>query len=250
MRRNRLIISAALTTALALAGSSVAVMAQDDEEVMQSLTGTVVVVVDEDGVATYFLQVDDETQVLLSVGPPWYWGDEDPLGSLVDGAVVTVEGYYDEDLDEAVELGEGEVAEEPVFEVRVIGVESLWDGDVPPWAGGPEVVGEVHPGWEGWSKGPGALEDDEVAASMAEARRGGPKVHGASHPGYKGWSKNQETRDAKGGNGEAGQARAEAHRGGPKLGDETHPGHQGWSKGQAAREAKGGPEGEDGRGRP
>lgn len=228
------LVAATLAAALAIAGPAGMVAAQDEDEPLETLTGIVVAVVDEEGMTEYFLELADGTQVELSVGPPWYWQGDHPLIGLV-GQEITVEGYREDAPDEAEESEDVAGVESPDFDVRTIDGVPLWDGERPPWAGGPAVVGEQHPGFEGWSKGQAAREngdEDEDVAVLA----GGPKVVGESHPGYEGWSKGQAAKAAKGGgNRETGTSKAGSRRGGPKVVGESHPGHKGWSNGQAAK---------------
>jgi hypothetical protein len=217
----KVLLSAMLATALA--ASSGAVAAQDSEPSMQVLTGTIVAVVDADGVSEYYLQLDDGSQLKLSVGPPWYWGSENPLAEYVN-QVVEVQGYDKTGVpdEQAADIAKKRAVAEASFDVRVIEDETLWTTFRPPWAGGPAVVGEVHPGFAGWSRGQEAREAGEA---NAEGRAGGSIVMDESHPGFQGWSKGQATR------------RANARAGGPKVVGESHPGHAGWSRGQAAKAA-------------
>jgi hypothetical protein len=249
MMDRKTLLSAMLVAALALVGTSGAVVAQDSEPGMETLTGTIVVVVDADGVSGYYLQLGDGSQLKVSVGPPWYWGSTSPLAGYVD-QVVEVQGYVDTGVpdERAADVAKDRAVAEASFDVRVIGDEVLWITFRPPWAGGPGFVGETHPGFAGWSRGQEASEADE---ENAEGRADGAVVMDESHPGFEGWSKGQAAREAEAGN--SGKARA----GGPKVHGERHPGHAGWSRGQAAKAAGGagaqGPGGSDeefARGRP
>ena len=74
----------------------------------------------------------------LSAGPPWFWGDKNPLAAYV-GKTVTVVGTTHPGSDEIdAETVDGKLLREP---------------GRPPWAGGPWVVGERHPGWKPWMAG-------------------------------------------------------------------------------------------------
>jgi hypothetical protein len=249
MMDRRPLLSAMLATALALAGSSGAIVAQDSEASMETLTGTIVVLPDADGVNEYYLQLADGSRLKLSVGPPWYWGSTNPLAEYVD-QVVEVQGYIDDGVpdERAADVAKDRAVVEVSLDVRVIGDETLWTTFRPPWAGGPGVVGEVHPGFAGWSRGQEARAAGEA---NAEGRAGGAVVMDESHPGFEGWSKGQAAKAAKAANSD--KARA----GGPKVHGESHPGHAGWSRGQAAKAAGAakakGPGGSDGafaKGRP
>jgi hypothetical protein len=230
---------AMLVAALALAGPSGAVAAQDSEPSMQTLTGTIVAVVDADGASEYYLQVADGSRLKLSVGPPWYWGSDDPLAGYVD-QVVEVQGYDKTGVpdERAADIAKERAVAEASFDVRVIGDEVLWTTFRPPWAGGPGVVGEVHPGYAGWSRG---QEASEAAQENAEGGAGGVLVMDERNPGFQGWNRGQAAREAKAANSEEVRSNAgstaKARAGGPKVVGESHPGHAGWSRGQAAKAA-------------
>ena len=211
-------IAATLIAALSVSTTGMVVMGQDAEPQVESLTGTVVAVVDADGVTEFFLELADGTQIKLDMGPSWFWTDGGPLAALV-GQEVTVGGHLSDGVpnENASDVAKSHASGEEAFDVHFINGEPLWTTGRPPWAGGPAVVGEIHPGFAGWSKGQANNEDedtdedvdvdedvetDEVAAdaedgqAMAAARKGGPKVAGESHPGYKGWSRGQANKAA------------------------------------------------------
>jgi hypothetical protein len=93
--------------------------------------------------------------VRLSVGPPWFWGDAHPLTGLV-GTIVTVTGTMDEGPGPNANA-KAKASDEPELDVYTVNGKTIREPGKPPWAGGPKVVGERHPGWAGWSKhhGPG-----------------------------------------------------------------------------------------------
>ena len=96
-----------------------------------TLSGTVGTRTDGDGHTEYTL--DTGTAVLvLDAGPSWFFGDDHPLKGHV-GKRVTIVGER--------RAGDDEVDVETVDGVR------LREPGKPPWAGGPKVVGERHPGW-------------------------------------------------------------------------------------------------------
>ena len=99
-----------------------------------TLTGTVQKSVDADGDPSFTLTANGKTWT-LSAGPPWFWGDKNPLGAYV-GKSVTVAGTT-----------EGSVAE---VDVETVDGKALREPGKPPWAGGPWVVGPTHPGWKPW----------------------------------------------------------------------------------------------------
>jgi hypothetical protein len=71
----------------------------------------------------------------LSVGPPWWWGDANPLAASV-GKVVTIAGEQEEGSDEV--------------DVLAIDGKTIREPGRPPWAGGWKAVGPKHPGWAQW----------------------------------------------------------------------------------------------------
>jgi hypothetical protein len=99
-----------------------------------SLTGTVQQSSDADGRPTYTVTVNGKTWT-LSAGPPWFWGDKNPLKAYV-GKSVTVAG--------TTHAGEAEI------DVETVDGKALREPGKPPWAGGPWVVGPTHPGWKDW----------------------------------------------------------------------------------------------------
>jgi hypothetical protein len=102
-----------------------------EPEAPVTLSGTIGTRTDEDGGTKYTLTVGS-TVYELEVGPPWFWGDANPLKASV-GKSVTIEG------DE-----EGATSS---VEVRVLDGTTIREPGKPPWAGGWKVVGKAHPGW-------------------------------------------------------------------------------------------------------
>jgi hypothetical protein len=96
-----------------------------------TLTGTVAASKDADGRTTYTLSSGGKTYT-LHAGPPWYWGDADPLKAFV-GKTVTIVG----------ETTPG------AADVDVLSVDgkAIRASGRPPWAGGWKSVGAKHPGW-------------------------------------------------------------------------------------------------------
>jgi hypothetical protein len=103
--------------------------ASHEPEVAVTLKGTVAATTDADGGVTYTITADGKTQ-RLSAGPPWFWGDKNPLKAAV-GKTVTISGEQSGD------------------EVDVLTIDgtAVREAGKPPWAGGPKVVGSAHPGW-------------------------------------------------------------------------------------------------------
>jgi hypothetical protein len=98
------------------------------------VTGTVKQGTDGKGRPSFSLTAAGTTWT-LSAGPPWYWGDRNPLKPSV-GKSVTIVGEH--------QPGSTELDVESVDGV------ALRAPGKPPWAGGPFVVGEIHPGWHPW----------------------------------------------------------------------------------------------------
>jgi hypothetical protein len=99
-----------------------------------SLTGTIRESADSEGRPSYSMTVDGKTWT-VSAGPSWFWGDKNPLAPFV-GTSVRVTG--------TTRGSEAEV------DVTTVDGKALREPGKPPWAGGPWVVGETHPGWKGW----------------------------------------------------------------------------------------------------
>ena len=103
-------------------------------EVDLTLTGTVTKATDEKGRPTYTITVDGVAWE-LSAGPKWFKGANDALEAQV-GKSVQVSGKHHE--------GDHEL------DVETINGQAVRAEAKPPWAGGPSVVGESHPGFKGW----------------------------------------------------------------------------------------------------
>jgi hypothetical protein len=107
---------------------------EDTAEIAISLTGTVVKSTDGKGRPTFSLTVSGVTWE-LSAGPKWYWGDNSPLAAFV-GKSVKVTGTH--------HAGKNEL------DVETVDGTAIRAAGKPPWAGGPKVQGERHPGWKAW----------------------------------------------------------------------------------------------------
>jgi hypothetical protein len=103
-------------------------------EVDVTVTGKVSQATDDDGNPTFSISAGGTTWQ-LSAGPPWFWGDKNPLLAYV-GKSVTVAGSH--------RNGETEL------DVETVDGTAIRDEGKPPWAGGPWVVGPTHPGWKPW----------------------------------------------------------------------------------------------------
>jgi hypothetical protein len=139
-------------------------------EMQVTLTGVIAQDVDGKGRPTFSMTVDG-TPWELSAGPKWYWGANNPLTAYV-GKTVTVTGTH--------RAGDTDV------DVLTVEGKAIRPAGKPPWAGGPKVVGQAHPGWKGVANGgtgrgngegkghgranaPGQLKDKAPAADDNEA---------------------------------------------------------------------------------
>jgi len=109
----------------------------DAAEVAVTVQGTIQQGTDGQGRPTFTLTAAGKTWD-LSAGPPWFWGDKNPLKAYV-GKSVTVVGSSEDG-------GSG-------LDVTSVDGTALRSPGKPPWAGGPRVVGPTHPGWKPWMAG-------------------------------------------------------------------------------------------------
>ena len=100
-------------------------------EVAITLHGTVTTAKDAKGRPTFSL-TSGGTTYELEAGPPWFWGDNNPLAKF-SGKTVTIAGE--------THTGSTEV------DVQTVDGTAIRAPGKPPWAGGWKVVGEKHPGW-------------------------------------------------------------------------------------------------------
>jgi len=145
-RRSALLAAAAVVT-LAVTGSVLAASPQPSggpgrseqaktdkgPELTKTVSGTVEKATDGKGRPAYSLTAAGTTWE-LSAGPSWFWLHDNPLEASV-GKAVTVTGTHHES--------------ETSLSVDTIDGKALRAEGRPPWAGGPKVVGEKHPGWKG-----------------------------------------------------------------------------------------------------
>lgn len=100
-----------------------------------TLTGTIERSTDAKGRPTFTLSAGGTTYE-LSAGPKWFHGDSGgPLAAYV-GESVEVHGWYRE--------GSTKVSVDTVDGNLIV------SAGRPPWAGGPKVHGQKHPGWKAW----------------------------------------------------------------------------------------------------
>lgn len=103
--------------------------ASREPEVQVTLSGVIAAVTDADGATGYTITADGKT-VRLEAGPAWFWGDKNPLKAFVGKSVTIVGEQSGDEVD--VQSVDGKPIRAP---------------GKPPWAGGPMVVGKIHPGW-------------------------------------------------------------------------------------------------------
>ncbi len=126
---------------LALAATaSAADPTAEPEPATEDRTGTIEQTTGPDGTVEYTLG-----GTRLSVGPPWFW-DSSPLAPFV-GTSVTVTGAADDGTPSASAPDAAKADGVPSFDVFSIDGTVIREPGKPPWAGGPAVVGERHPGF-------------------------------------------------------------------------------------------------------
>lgn len=145
-RRRLLIAGLGLVALLAvaiptLAAAPNAAKAERGAGIAVTVRGTVAASKDDQDRPEFTLTVGGTTWT-LSAGPKWFFGEDGgPLAAFVGESVTIVgthrEGQTDLDVD------------------SVNGTALRSDGR-PPWAGGPKVLGEAHPGSRGAGNGNGA----------------------------------------------------------------------------------------------
>jgi hypothetical protein len=125
-----------------------------------TVTGTVRTATDAEGRATYTIAANGKTWT-ISAGPSWFWGDKNPLATFV-GKSVTVAG--------TTHAGDAEL------DVETVDGKALREPGKPPWAGGPWVVGDSHPGWKDWMADgkPGNSHGKENAPGQAKKEPAAP----------------------------------------------------------------------------
>ena len=122
-----------------------------------SVQGTVQQGTDGKGRPTFTLAAGGKTWE-LSAGPPWYWGDKNPLKAYV-GKSVTIAGSSEEGSTE--------------LDVETVNGTAIRAPGKPPWAGGPWVVGPTHPCWKSWMAGGKPGHGKDKAAHPAESEKPG-----------------------------------------------------------------------------
>jgi hypothetical protein len=103
-------------------------------EVAVTVEGTVVQGKDDQGRPTFSITAAGKTWE-LSAGPPWYWGDNNPLKKYA-GTSVKIAGSSQEGSSE--------------LDVETVDGTAIRAPGKPPGAGGPWAVGKTHPGWKPW----------------------------------------------------------------------------------------------------
>jgi hypothetical protein len=127
-----------------------------------TVTGKVGTRTDDEGDTVYTLTVGTTVHD-LEAGPPWFWGDANPLKPYV-GKTVTVEG--------------GQATGSTEIDVKTVDGTAIRGEGKPPWAGGWKVVGQKHPGWAQWKIDKHAAKD----AAKAAGDHGRPDWAGPKSP--------------------------------------------------------------------
>ena len=119
----------------------------------------------------------------LDVGPAWYVAAASAEGDYDgDGAVGTVAAELDGLVGTTVVL-EGEIDRCGAFAVFTIDGQPYRSAGRPPWAGGPKVVGAIHPGARGLGNADGV---DDADGEQAPDRAGRPPGRGHGRPPWAG----------------------------------------------------------------
>jgi hypothetical protein len=100
-------------------------------EVDVTVTGPIRVTTDAKGRSHYTITSGGTTYELEN-GPPWFWGDKNPLQAFVGGSATVAGTSHQGSLEIDVLTVNGTAIREP---------------GKPPWAGGWKRLGEIHPGW-------------------------------------------------------------------------------------------------------
>jgi len=126
-------------------------------EVTITVHGLISKTTDAEGEASFTMTANGKTYQ-LEVGPPWWWGANNPLASKAGGV---------HDVTGEVEGSSNEI------DVLSIDGTAVRQPGRPPWAGGPKEVGSKHPGWKAWkaahdgTKGPNGPKANEGGQSPA-----------------------------------------------------------------------------------
>jgi hypothetical protein len=181
----RILTSATLVTALAFSALPAAAAAQDAVEPAdetradKSVTGTIT---ELDG--TWYVTPVGGDPIELSFGPSWF-KDLSALFGLSDGdADITIGGNLRDGMpnENASETAKEQAAKEPVLKIKIRTVnDHKRTKGKPVWAGGPKVVGEAHPGFEGWSKGQADKAPKPEKAAKVPPGQAKKAAAGASH---------------------------------------------------------------------
>lgn len=141
----------------------------------RTVTGTVVMAETEDGRIIYLLDSGDGEPIELRYGPSWFSGELNPLHALV-GSSITVGGNLRDGWPNAnaSDTAREHAVKTPALRILTLDGERRAKGK-PPWAGGPKAVGEVHPGYAGWSNGQADKPEKPEQAGRPDKPGNGPK---------------------------------------------------------------------------
>jgi hypothetical protein len=158
--RTRTLSAASVSVLLALAGNVAIAVAQDETPTepadetatTDAISGTIVIMEDEDGRTSYFLDVEG-TLIELQVGPAWF-RDLGAVYGVSEGDEVEIVGNLRSGTpdENASDTAKEQAVKAPQLRIKSVDGESRPKGK-PAWAGGPKVQGEAHPGYDGRSKG-------------------------------------------------------------------------------------------------
>jgi hypothetical protein len=129
-----------------------------EPEVQVTVRGPVSATTSADGETEYTIVADGKT-LRLAAGPPWYWGDKNPLKGAV-GKTVTIVGEQSGDE----------------VDVQSIDGTAIRPAGKPPWAGGWRVVGSSHPGWS--QEKADRMKDKLAAKQQREAAKAACRAAG------------------------------------------------------------------------
>jgi hypothetical protein len=129
-----------------------------EPEVPVTLTGAVSATTNADGEVDYTIAANGKT-LHLEAGPPWFWGEKNPLKAAV-GKTVTIVGEQSGDE----------------VDVQSIDGTAIRAPGKPPWAGGWKAVGSIHPGWT--QEKADRMKDKQAAKALREQARAACRAAG------------------------------------------------------------------------
>lgn len=176
--RRRHFAATALVAALTLSLLPGAAMAQEavapsNEDVSdKSVSG---IISETDGV--WYITPADSDPIALSFGPSWF-NDLGALFGFYVGDDVTVEGNVRDGKpnENASDTAKDKAAKDPIVKIKR-------EKGKPLWTGGPKEVREVHPGYDGWSKGQAAKAEKASPGQAKKAEKASKVPSGQAKKG-------------------------------------------------------------------